>query len=195
LKQSLNWREGACLTPKRCSESFRSTGFGRVCGARSRDRPICCGVLTGRDKRPRRLDCPTFHLKLLTIFPGSGRARPLDAIVGRLILMYLRDPASILSHFVLYIRPGELIVFQELALSMCRSEPSCPLLEKCGGWIHEKFVRAGADAERTAGPTDRTKRIRLTNYTVDSRLSAKRFDLLRWVSSCRGFPRQPPIPA
>jgi hypothetical protein len=72
---------------------------------------------------------------------------PLDAVVGRLILMYLRDPAAILSHLAGQLRPGGLIVFQELVLSMCRSEPSCVLLEKCGGWIHDTFVQAGTDVE------------------------------------------------
>jgi SAM-dependent methyltransferase len=79
---------------------------------------------------------------------SSFRPRaPVDAVVGRLISMYLREPASILRHFVRYVRPGGLIVFQELALSMCRSEPSCPLVEKCGGWIHDTFVYAGADVD------------------------------------------------
>jgi SAM-dependent methyltransferase len=76
------------------------------------------------------------------------RARaPVDAVVGRLILMYLRDPAAILSHFARQVRPGGLMVFQELVLSMCRSEPSCPLVEKCRGWVHDTFVQAGADVE------------------------------------------------
>jgi len=79
---------------------------------------------------------------------ASFRPRaPLDAVVGRLILMYLREPSSILSHFARYVQPGGLIVFQELVLSMCRSEPSCPLVEKCGAWIHDTFIRAGADVE------------------------------------------------
>jgi SAM-dependent methyltransferase len=76
------------------------------------------------------------------------RARaPVDAVVGRLILMYLRDPAAILSHFARQVRPGGLIVFQELVFSMCRSAPSCPLVEKCRGWVHDTFVQAGADVE------------------------------------------------
>ena len=76
------------------------------------------------------------------------RARaPVDAVVGRLILMYLRDPAAILSHFARQVRPGGLMVFQELVFSMSRSEPSCPLVEKCRGWVHDTFVQAGADVE------------------------------------------------
>ena len=30
---------------------------------------------------------------------------------------------------------------------MCRSEPSCPLVQKCRGWVHDTFVQAGADVE------------------------------------------------
>ncbi|MBV9645724.1 MAG: hypothetical protein JO334_19365 [Verrucomicrobia bacterium] len=49
---------------------------------------------------------------------------PLDTIVGRLILMYFGDPASILNHLVPYIGPDGLIVFQELALvCAARSHP------------------------------------------------------------------------
>jgi SAM-dependent methyltransferase len=72
---------------------------------------------------------------------------PVDAVVGRLILMYLRDPSAILSHFAQQVRPGGVIVFQELVLSMCRSEPSSPLLQKCREWVHDTFVQAGADVD------------------------------------------------
>ena len=79
---------------------------------------------------------------------ASFRTRvPVDAAVGRFILMYLREPAAILSHFARQVRPGGLIVFQELVFSMCRSEPSCPLLEKCRGWVHDTFTHSGADVE------------------------------------------------
>jgi Methyltransferase domain len=79
---------------------------------------------------------------------ASFRTRvPVDAVVGRFILMYLREPAAILSHFARQVRPGGLIVFQELVFSMCRSEPSCPLLEKCRGWVHDTFTHSGADVE------------------------------------------------
>lgn len=72
---------------------------------------------------------------------------PVDAVVGRFILMYLPEPAAILSHFARQVRRGGLIVFQELVFSMARSQPSCPLLEKLRGWVHDTFVHAGADVE------------------------------------------------
>jgi SAM-dependent methyltransferase len=78
----------------------------------------------------------------------SFRSRtPVDAVVGRLILMYLREPAAVLNHLARQVRPGGLIVFQELVFSMGHSEPSCPLLEKLRGWVHDTFVHAGADIE------------------------------------------------
>jgi ubiquinone/menaquinone biosynthesis C-methylase UbiE len=76
----------------------------------------------------------------------TARTR-VDAVVGRFILMYLREPAAILSRLARQVRSGGLIVFQECVFSMCRSEPSCPLLEKCRGWIHDTFVHAGVDIE------------------------------------------------
>ncbi len=79
---------------------------------------------------------------------ASFRVRePVDAVVGKLILMYLQEPAVILSHFARQVRPGGLIVFQEIVLSMLRSRPSSPLVEKCGEWIHDIFARAGADVD------------------------------------------------
>ncbi len=72
---------------------------------------------------------------------------PVDAVVGRLILMYLRDPAAILSHLARQVRPGGPIVFHELVLGMCRSEPACALAEQCGQWINDTFVRAAADVD------------------------------------------------
>ena len=46
---------------------------------------------------------------------GSGT--PVDAIVGRFILMYLPDPAATLSHLARQVRDGGLIIFQELCLN------------------------------------------------------------------------------
>ena len=71
----------------------------------------------------------------------------VDAVVGRFILMYLPEPAAILRHFARQVRPSGLMVFQELVFSMCRSEPSCPLLEKCRAWVHDTFTHSGADVE------------------------------------------------
>jgi SAM-dependent methyltransferase len=115
---------------------------GRVLGI---DRSVA-GINRARE-RAAEVGLHNVSFEVVGDLAGFRPRAPLNAIVGRLILMYLRDPASILSHFVPYIRPGGLTVFQELALSMCRSEPSCPLLDKCRGWVRDTFVRAGADVE------------------------------------------------
>lgn len=72
---------------------------------------------------------------------------PVDAVVGRLILTYLRDPATVLNRVARHVRPGGLIVFQELVLSLRRSEPPSPLVQKCCDWIYKTFVLAGADVD------------------------------------------------
>src|SRR5947207_2046932 len=40
-------------------------------------------------------------------------AAPVDAVVGRLVLLYLHDPAAVLSGLVKYLRPGGIVAFLE----------------------------------------------------------------------------------
>jgi SAM-dependent methyltransferase len=115
---------------------------GRVLGI---DRSVA-GIERARE-RAAEAGLPNVSFEVVDDLASFRPRSPLDAIVGRLILMYLREPASALRHFVRYLRPGGLIVFQELALSMSRSEPSSPLAKKCGGWVYETLVRAGADVD------------------------------------------------
>jgi len=115
---------------------------GRVLGI---DRSVA-GINRARE-RAAEAGLPNVSFEVVDDLASFRPPAPVDAVVGRLILMYLREPAAILSHFARQVRPGGLIVFQELVLSMCRSEPSCPLAEKCGGWIHDTFLLAGADVD------------------------------------------------
>src|SRR5690606_21893055 len=41
---------------------------------------------------------------------------PVDAVIGRLILMHLPDPAAVLAHLRTLLVPGGLLVFQEMDL-------------------------------------------------------------------------------
>ena len=115
---------------------------GRVLGI---DRSVA-GINRARE-RAAEAGLPNVSFEVVDDLARFRARTPFDAVVGRLILMYLREPAAILSHFARQVRPGGLIVFQELVLSMCRSEPSCPLVEKCRVWVHDTFVQAGADVD------------------------------------------------
>jgi SAM-dependent methyltransferase len=70
-----------------------------------------------------------------------------DAAVGRLVLMYLQDPAQALSAIAARVRSGGPIAFQELDLDPgidARSFPGGTLWDETGQLVIKTFVRAGA---------------------------------------------------
>jgi len=68
-----------------------------------------------------------------------------DALVGRLILLYLPEPAAVLRQLLGLLRPGGLVVFQEMDMPSARSVPPAPLYTRTGAWLCTTFERAGAD--------------------------------------------------
>src|SRR5215472_4599366 len=67
-----------------------------------------------------------------------------DAVVGRLVLMYYPDPVGALRKLIRNVRPGGLIVFQEVDLENARSVPVAPLYERCLTWIKQALSASGA---------------------------------------------------
>jgi 2-polyprenyl-3-methyl-5-hydroxy-6-metoxy-1,4-benzoquinol methylase len=72
---------------------------------------------------------------------------PFDALVGRLILLYLPQPAEALKQLARLVRPGGLIIFQEMDMATGRSLPELPLVQRVAQWITTTFQRAGVDTE------------------------------------------------
>lgn len=70
-----------------------------------------------------------------------------DAIVGRLVLMYLPDPAATLRRLTDRLRPGGIVAFQEMALPAVRSIPDGPEFRRCRRWIVETFERGGLELD------------------------------------------------
>jgi ubiquinone/menaquinone biosynthesis C-methylase UbiE len=70
-----------------------------------------------------------------------------DAVIGRLILMYLPDPAATLKRLSGHLRPGGIVAFQEMAMMAARSIPEGPQFRKCRSWIVETFERAGFETD------------------------------------------------
>jgi 2-polyprenyl-3-methyl-5-hydroxy-6-metoxy-1,4-benzoquinol methylase len=81
-------------------------------------------------------DLETFH-----------SSTPFDAVVGRLVLIYVRDPRAVLRTLASCVRPGGLLAFVELEVSMARSVPSLTLFSKTVGWLRETFVRSGVEVD------------------------------------------------
>jgi ubiquinone/menaquinone biosynthesis C-methylase UbiE len=70
-----------------------------------------------------------------------------DAIVGRLILAYVPDPAALLRSLRAYLRPGGVIVFHEALVTDFRSIPEGPQFHQCRRWILDTFEHAGFDLD------------------------------------------------
>ena len=67
-----------------------------------------------------------------------------DAVVGRLVMMYLPDPVVALRRLARHLHPGGLVVVQEIDMESCRSMPPSPLLEQCVRWINQTFAMTSA---------------------------------------------------
>lgn len=112
------------------------------------------GEVLGIDQAP----APVAMANLRAHQQGSGNVRfvvgdihdpapegPFEAIIGRLVLMYVRDPATVLKTQASLLRSGGLVVPIEFDLLSARSLPSTPLVGQALSWLGEAFRRAGID--------------------------------------------------
>lgn len=70
---------------------------------------------------------------------------PVDAVIGRLVLMYFADPAVALRRLAASVAPGGIIAFHEIDINGATSEPACPFFETTVNQVRQAFTRAGAD--------------------------------------------------
>jgi SAM-dependent methyltransferase len=68
---------------------------------------------------------------------------PFDAIVGRLILMYVPDPAAVLRQQATVLRAGGLVVPIEFDIPAGRALPTTPLVSQALAWVVEAFAKGG----------------------------------------------------
>jgi SAM-dependent methyltransferase len=69
--------------------------------------------------------------------------KPVDAVVGRLILMHLPDPAATLRRLSAFVRPGGVIAFSENDITGTRSTPDMPLFRQVTSGIVRAFESMG----------------------------------------------------
>lgn len=67
-----------------------------------------------------------------------------DAIVGRVVLMYMADPVTVLSGLRDVLRPNGRVVLQEGDLYMIGSAPECALVNQARHWLLSAFDHSGA---------------------------------------------------
>jgi SAM-dependent methyltransferase len=68
---------------------------------------------------------------------------PFDAIVERLVLMWVPDPAAVLRRQATVLRPGGLVVPIEVDLSTMGSRPEYLSITQVKSWLVEAFAKAG----------------------------------------------------
>ena len=73
--------------------------------------------------------------------PAAGG--PFDAIVERLVLMWVPDPAAVLREQATVLRPGGLVVPVEADMSPMRFLPEIPLGTQVKSWLVEAFAKSG----------------------------------------------------
>jgi SAM-dependent methyltransferase len=108
------------------------------------DRAPASVALARERARAAGLGGVSFREGDLSALDVEGR---FDALVGRLVLMYLPDPAAVLARLLRFVRPGGLVVFQEMEMSMVRAVPPGPLFQACRDRILETFRRAGFETD------------------------------------------------
>ena len=110
------------------------------------------GYVVGVDQSPQALARARFRARqrgLTRVQFVQGDIRepapggPFDAIVCRLLLMYVPDPAAVLRQQATVLRAGGLVVPVEFDVPTSRSLPETPLLSRAVGWISEAFARGG----------------------------------------------------
>jgi len=71
---------------------------------------------------------------------------PFDAVLGRLVLMYVADPAAVLRAQLSRLHSGGLVAPIEFDVSTARAIPSTALSERCNEWVRATFDSAGIEA-------------------------------------------------
>jgi ubiquinone/menaquinone biosynthesis C-methylase UbiE len=75
-------------------------------------------------------------------------SEPFDAVSGRLILQYLPDAEAVVRSLAALVRPGGLMVFQDVwPASLLHFGAHLPLRAKCASLIYRTFERSGANMD------------------------------------------------
>lgn len=71
--------------------------------------------------------------------------RPFDAIIGRYVLMFQRDPGAMLRKLKAHVRTGGVVVFHEPDRKGIRSFPPVAAFDRACEMIDETFQQSGTD--------------------------------------------------
>ena len=114
------------------------------------------GEVLGVDMNPEILETARTRAQaasLTNVQFIAGDAQTLDlpndfnALIGRLVLMYLPDPVATLKQLATHLLAGGIIAFQEVDFSTYSSiaRPDTPMMNQLAEWGVEVFRRSGAN--------------------------------------------------
>ena len=85
-----------------------------------------------------------FQVADITTFKTDEK---FDALVGRLVLLYLPDPAAAVRRLSQHLRPGGIVAFQEYDRSQFSQVPAGELFMQIKHWLLDAFVAAGTELD------------------------------------------------
>jgi len=95
--------------------------------------------------RVRTRDAGAVHVAFEEGDVTTWRApEPFDAIVNRLLLFHMANPAAVAAHHLRNLRPGGLFVAIDFDIGSSRAEPPVPIVSDALRWIDAAFRAAGA---------------------------------------------------
>lgn len=96
-------------------------------------------------QRATEQECSSWVSFQETEFEDFSSSQQFDAIVGRYVLLYQRDPAATIRQMMAFLKPGGVVVFHETDFSDPHpSWPRCELWDQVIGTVAEAFLRGGA---------------------------------------------------
>ncbi|WP_433375747.1 class I SAM-dependent methyltransferase [Actinoplanes sp. CA-142083] len=115
------------------------------------------GAVVGVERDPaavelarRRTDAANVEYRVGDVQTLDGIESDFDAVVGRLVLMYLPDPVEALRRAASRLRPGGLICVHEADLTYAPAGPLTPTWAQAHGYFLAALEKAGI--ERRLGP-------------------------------------------
>lgn len=71
--------------------------------------------------------------------------RPFDAVIGRYVLQFQKQPATMLRNLAALVRPGGVIVFHEIDWGGVESFPPVPTYDQCCRWCVDTLRLSGTE--------------------------------------------------
>lgn len=113
------------------------------------------GTVVGVDNNPVIVEQAASAARTLGLSQVSFRVgdinsieldQDFDAVIGRLVLIYVREPAGLIRKLLAHVKPAGIVAFQDLDWGEGPiADPPSPLLTQAWGHVREMFRRAGLD--------------------------------------------------